>query len=163
MIDTTKEYGDMVAIKLFGIMKNNGATLTNTQIYSLIADALRLSDDDKQKKYKSGAYVYQNHTQFGLLGLKVMGLVNHISRGKWAITKQGKDKASLDTDEYSRFQKKYWSKEISRKRKAGFGNYSAIKQKSFFSNKLSENKKEKILSEILDQNKRILDYIMGKK
>lgn len=163
MIDTTKDYRNKVAVRLFEIMKNNGSPLTNSQIYSLVAEDLKLTEEDKQLKFKSGAYVYQNHTQFGLLGLKVMGFVKHIARGKWAITMKGKEKASLDFNEYSNFQKKHWNKEVSKKRKTGFDKISFLKQKGFFGNKLSENKKEEILFEILEQNKRILDYIMGKK
>lgn len=163
MIDTTKEYRNKVAVRLFEIMRNNGDALTNSQIYSLVAEDLELTEEDKKLKFKSGAYVYQNHAQFGLLGLRVMGLVSHIARGKWSITQQGKDKANLDIDEYSNFQKKYWNKEISKKRKTDLKDVSSLEQKDLFSNNLSEEKKEKILSEILEQNKRILDYIMGKK
>jgi len=163
MIDTTKEYRNKVAVRLFEIMKNHDNVLTNSQIYSLIAEDLKLTEEDKKIKFKSGAYVYQNHTQFGLLGLKVMGLVSHVSRGKWVITQSGKEKAELDIDEYSNFQKKHWNTETSKKRKVGVNKNTSFQQKNLFGGNLSETKKEEMLSKILEQNKRILDYIMGEK
>lgn len=161
MIDTTNTCGNKAAIKLFEIMKSNGNTLTNRQMYSLVAKALTLTEEDKQKKHKSGAYVYQNHIQFGLLGLRVMGLVKHVARGKWEITRQGRSKVSLNVDEYSSFQKKYWNKKISEKRKKESTEASFSQQRGLFNNNLSGSKREEILSEILEQNKRILDYIFG--
>ncbi|MFC1710409.1 winged helix-turn-helix domain-containing protein [Patescibacteria group bacterium] len=163
MIDSTKEYRNKVAVRLFKIMKDKGVTLTNKEIYSLIAEDFQISEEDKKRRHKSGAYVYQNAAQFGLLGLKVMGLVSHIARGKWALSQKGKEKKSLDIDEYTKFQNKYWSKQISKKRKLGINRLTALEKKGLLSNKLSEDKKVKILSEILEQNKRILDYIMGEK
>lgn len=164
MFESKTEYKDSVAITLFEVMKSDGGILTNSEIYSRVSDALNLTEEDKSKKYnKSGACIYQNHIQFGLLGLKVMGMVNHVVRGRWSISQKGKEKNNLGIEEFSNFQRSYWNKEVSKKRKSKQGKPFPLSQNSLFGNRLSEAKKDQILSEILEQNKRILDYIMGKK
>ena len=164
MFESNTEYKDSVAFTLFEVMKRDGGILTNSEIYSRVSDALNLPEEEKSKKYhKSGIYIYQNHIQFGLLGLKVMGMVNHVARGRWSISQKCKEKNNLVIEEISNYQRSYWNKQNSKKRKSRQGKQSPLSQDSLFGNGLSETKKEQLLSEILEQNKRILDYIMGKK
>lgn len=158
---TNTEFRHFIATVVFDTLKRNNYGLTNKELYMLVGRGVGQYKVNKDEKYKSGINKFQNTIQFGLLGLKKMGLVKNIERGVWAITPQGGNKPSLSVNEYADFQKQYWNEEISKKRKENIikTNYSGMS--THHRSKLSKEECE-ILQDILDQNRQILNYIMGK-
>lgn len=132
--------------------------MTNKEIYSLVAEYLNLTEEEKQKKYeKTGICVYKSQVGWSLLFLKEPGLISHVDRGEWAITPLGKSKPFLD-DEFRREQEEYWKLKLSKNRE-GANTVPSLEQKGLSSKNLSEDKKE-MLKEIIAQNNRILDYLL---
>ncbi len=160
MMETTKDSRDRIATRVFEVLKRRGDALTNREIYERIADELNLTEADMMDKYDSGLFKYRNMIQFGLLGLKKMGLVTNEERGLWSLTNQGRDKDRLSIDEYTDFQRKFWNEEVSKKRR-GLSQDGLSGDRAFnIDSSHGRSPKERILLEILEQNKRILDYLL---
>jgi restriction endonuclease Mrr len=159
MLKKTKDYRNLVERRLLDLMREQNRVLTNTEIYSFIAERLSLSEEERNLRYKSGVLVYQNMIQFGLLALKAAGYINQVDRGRWIITEKG-FRNEINDDYYS-FQKKYWKEKYDQKKKYKNKRKNSIR-KIDGNEEINENNKSKMLSEILEQNKRILDYLLKK-